>query len=242
MIDKSFADEALSKFAGCDSDDVAAGSPAAPSIWLLGIEHGTYNSRHEEASAIEPEDDSYSIEMQLRWPYNKKAFKLLASMHGYTVDSFLEFSANHQPFVKGQAGFFKGNLYPFACHNVSSWPERAVTATGTSDKGEYRQWCQEYRLPTIKSWIDEYQPKIVIGVGITCRSDFSRAVFGQEVELSEKILNINGHKKRLFYFTQGWRKLVIIPHFSGAYGLNSNVSLQEAGSFIREIAQKSQLN
>jgi len=72
----------------------------------LGIEHGTYNSRHEGPSGIEPEDDSYSIEMQLRWPYNIKAFKLLASMHGYTVDKFLEFATAHQPFVKGRPGFF----------------------------------------------------------------------------------------------------------------------------------------
>ncbi len=242
MIDKSFAEEALSKFAGCDSDEVAAGNPTTPSIWVLGIEHGTYNSRHEDVSGVEPEDDSYSIEMQLRWPYNNKAFKLLASMHGYTVDRFLEFAATHQPFVKGRAGFFKGNLYPFACHDVSSWPERAVTATGTTDKGEYRRWCQEYRLPTIKKWIDEYQPKIVIGVGIGCRSDFSQAVFGKEAELREKILDINGHQKRLFYFTQGWRKLVVIPHFSGAYGLNSNASLQEAGEFIKEISQQGKLN
>ena len=123
----------------------------------------------------------------------------------------------------------KGNLYPFACHNVSSWPERAVTATGTTDKDEYRRWCQEHRLPTIKKWIDEYQPRMVVGVGIGCRSDFTKAVFGQEVDLREKVLSVNGHQKRLFYFTQGWRRLVVIPHFSGAYGLNSNASLQEAG-------------
>ncbi|MCO4089981.1 MAG: hypothetical protein HEQ17_14015 [Limnohabitans sp.] len=242
MIAESFAEEALSKFAGCDSDEVAAGSPATPSIWVLGIEHGTFNSRHEEASGVGPEDDSYSIEMQLRWPYNKKAFKLLASMHGYMVDRFLEFATTHQPFVKGRSGFFKGNLYPFACHDVSSWPERAVKATGTPDKNEYIRWCHEHRLPTIRNWIDEYQPRVIIGVGISCRSDFSKAVFGQEVELREKILDINGHQKRLFHFTQGWRKLVVIPHFSGAYGLNSNASLQEAGKFINEIMQQGQLN
>ena len=234
MIDPIFAREALAKFVGCDSDEVAAGNSASPSVWLFGIEHGTYNSKHE--SSIEAtEDDRYSVPMQLRWPYNQRAFKLLAAMNGYGTEEFLQFAEEHQPFVKGRTGYFKGNLYPFACHDVGSWPEDAARETGTTDKGEYQHWCQEHRLPAIKNWVDEYQPNIFIGVGISCRADFSRAVFGETVEFNEKVITVNSHNKRVFYFTRGWRKLVVIPHFSGPYGLNSDESLQKAGEFIGEM-------
>lgn len=81
--------------------------------------------------------------------------------------------------------------------------------------------------------VEEYAPKIFICVGISNRSEFSVAVFSQEeVELSEKILTINGHEKRIFHYARGNKKLAIIPHFSGRYGLNSNVALQQAGEFV----------
>lgn len=234
MIDQIFAKEALEKFVGCDSDEVGAGTSTSPSIWLFGIEHGTYKSKHE-ASLNEPEDDSYSLQIQLRWPYNQKAFKLLAAIDGYDVKEFRKYAEEHQPFVKGSAGYFKGNLYPFACRNVSEWSPEAAKETGTIHKHEYQQWCREHRLPAIKDWVGEYQPKIFIGLGITCRNEFSVAVFGEEVDFIEKSITVNNHNKRIFYFTDGWKKLVVIPHFAGSYGLNSDESLQKTGEFIAEI-------
>lgn len=180
-------------------------------------------------------NSAYSIKTQLGYRFNQKAFKLLAAINGYPVELFREFAQECQPFVKGCEGYFKGNLYPYACNNVYEWPEDAIKETGISDKNEYRQWCREHRFSTIKQWVDKYQPKIFIGVGITCRNEFSLAVFGKEVEFKEEKIIVNTYAKPIYYFIDGSRKLVVVPHFSGPYGLNSNKSLQEAGSLIARL-------
>jgi hypothetical protein len=121
MINREFAEEALSKFYGCDSDEIQAGNQSSPSIWLFGIEHGTYKSQHDENPETREliEDEKYSIETQMKWPYNQKAFKLLASMlPEYGAKKYKEFAEKYKPFVFGSKGFFKGNLYPFPCHKV----------------------------------------------------------------------------------------------------------------------------
>jgi hypothetical protein len=72
-------------------------------------------------------------------------------------------------------------------------------------------------------------------VGITNRSEFSEAVFGEKADLIEKNILVNGHKKRLSHQTKDKKKLIVIPHFSGQHGLNSNESLQKTGEFIRYL-------
>jgi hypothetical protein len=115
------------------------------------------------------------------------------------------------------------------------WPEIAIEITGAANKDEYRKWCSEHRLPVIKKWIEEHSPKIFIGVGIERRTEFSFAIFGKSENLSEYIINVNGHEKRIFYHVAGNKKLVVVPHFSGPSGLNSDVSLQKTGEFITSI-------
>ena len=162
-------------------------------------------------------------------------------MNGYPVEKFREFAHLHQPFVRGlkdefKGGlYFKGNLYPYACYQVKEWPEDAQLETGISDKEEYRQWCLKYRFPAIVKWVNKYQPKVVICVGITCRSEFSLAVFGKIVEFKEEKIVVNAHIKTIYYSIDEPINLVVVPHFSGPYGLNSNQSLQKAGSFISSI-------
>lgn len=240
MINPDFAKEATEKFSGCDSTEIEAGNSVSPSIWLFGLEHGTYKSKHDENTNTreEIEDANYTVETQLKWPYNRRAFKLLAAIdEEYGVKKYLEFAKKRQPFVRGSKGYFKGNLYPYPCHNVGAWPESAVKTTGALTKNEYLQWCKEYRLPIIKAWVEEYSPKVVIGVGITHRNEFSLAVFGVIKEFTEKNITINGHKKRLFHYSDSDKKLVIIPHFSGRHGLNSDESLEKAGELIRELIE-----
>jgi hypothetical protein len=144
-MNNNFAEEALAKFDGCDSDELAAGTPSAPSIWLFGVEHGTYKSGHD-GTGVTPKSGGYTIEEQREYPYNLKAFKLLAAMKGMRVEQWPEFAEAHQPFVRGSKGFFKGNLFPFACHNVGDWPEDNARDTGMADKREYIAWCKERRL------------------------------------------------------------------------------------------------
>lgn len=236
-MNPNFCRIALNKFTGCDSDELQAGSKSNPSIWLLGLEHGTFNSIHDKNRSSQIVDDQdYSIALQKTWPYNRSAFKLLSAMHtGYGIDKHEQFAEDFQPFVKGSTGFFKGNLYPVPCHAVKDWEEEAQKVSGASTKEEYLDWCRSERLPVIKKWVEEYSPKVIIGVGITNRHEFSSAVFGEEVPLAEEVIAINGHRKRIFHHVQGEKRLVVIPHFSGRYGLNSNASLQQAGEFISSL-------
>lgn len=234
MIDEGIAKSMLQEFDGCDC--VLPGSPESPSVWLFGIEWGNPKIT---TGIPEPTDDSYSIETQLKYrPFNPKAFKLLATMNGYPVEKFREFAEEHQPFVKGSEGYFKGNLYPYACNNVKEWPDEVKNELRVSDKEEYRQWCREYRLPVVKQWVDKYQPKIFIGVGITCRDEFSLAVFGKQVVFQQETITDNTLDRPIYYFIEGTRKLVVIPHFSGRYGLRSNELLRKAGEFIAELLKR----
>ncbi|MDO8776170.1 MAG: hypothetical protein Q7K57_47185 [Burkholderiaceae bacterium] len=234
MIDPIFETEAVKKFVGCDSDEVNAGTPTSPSVWMFGIEHGTYGARSESSVDV-PTDQGYSIEEQLRYPYNQKAFKLLAAIEGLNVEEYRRFAEEKQPFVKTIPGYFKGNLYPFACRNLGVWPDDAARETGTTDKREYQRWCRDYRLPAIKRWVEEYQPKLFIGVGVTCRDEFALAVFGEFVSFREDLLSVNGHKKRIFSHVKDMKRLVVVPHFSGANGLNSDESIQGAGEIISGV-------
>lgn len=236
MINEDIAKSMLNEFDGCDCD--SPGSPDSPSVWLFGIEWGRPKNQQElkkidyESIAAEPVDDGYSIKTQLGYSYNLKAFKLLAAMNGYEVNQYHEFAQNHQPFVKGSEGYFKGNLYPYACKNVDEWPDDVKNEIGVSDKEEYRQWCRKHRLPVVKQWVDKYQPKIFIGVGITCRDEFSLAVFGKAVDYKKEIITDNKLDRPIFYFIEGAKKLVVIPHFIGPRGLRSDILLQKAGDFI----------
>jgi len=223
------------EFDGCDGGD--PGSPEAPAVWLFGIEHGTYKSRHDASFHTAQDDPDYSIQTQLKWPYNQKAFKLLAAIEGKEVANYREFADIYQPFVKQSKGYFKGNLYPFACRNISEWPAEAREETGLT-KLEYREWCKKHHIPAIKKWIDKYQPKIFIGVGTTSKSEFVSAVFGEEIELNTYRFSVNGHEKQIFHAKTIERRLVIVPHLSGSrYGLNSNESLRIAGEFIANFIE-----
>lgn len=234
MSESKFPQHALEKFSGCDCDEQSAGTPSNPSIWLFGIEHGTFRSIHDETYNNEAPDDNYSVATQLRWPYNQKAFKLLAAIDGHPCSDYLKFAQTKQPFVKGVHGYFKGNLYPMACRSIGTWTDQSISETGFTSKSEYQSWCNSRRIPTIHAWINEYQPRLFIGVGIRHVNDFVEAVFGERAPLSHHQLLVNGSKKNIYYRTEDWRRLVVIPHFSGSNGLNSNESIQQVGNFIRQ--------
>jgi hypothetical protein len=238
MINEQIANSMLQEFAGCDSDN--PGSPDHPAIWMFGIEPGY--SKNDSEKPADPDSgeacDNYPIAKQIQWPFNRGAFKLLAAINGVPVEDYRSFAELHQPFVRNRGNcaagryYFKGNLYPYACHTVEDWPEDAQLDTGIADKEVYRQWCRDYRLPTILKWVDRYRPALFIGVGKTCRQEFSLAVFGREVDFREKEFVINTFTKTLYYFVEGDKRLIIIPHFASRYGLNSNEALRQAGEFI----------
>jgi hypothetical protein len=237
-MNATYKELALKKFSGCDNSEVEAGTPENPSIWVLGLEHGIYKSvldANYEHDGVH--DDSYSIDIQMKWPYNRNAFKLLAAMDPeYGVTEYRNFAEDKQPFVKGSRGYFKGNLYPFACSSFNNWTESAVRETGFKSKRAYLKWCQDYRLPEVNHWIDQHKPKVVLGIGITQASAFSTAVFGESKGFEEEHFEVNGHKKRILCRTEGDKKLAVLPHLSGGrHGLNSWESIELAGKFLREF-------
>ncbi|MGE8516899.1 MAG: hypothetical protein ACN6OM_09815 [Alcaligenes nematophilus] len=225
----------LDKFDGCEGGD--SGSITNPTIWLFGVEPGwsKFDQKNPNPPA-NPMDDGYSINTQIKWIYNRNAFKLLAAIDGMPVSNYREFAHERQPFAQGSKGYFKGNLYPYACNKLTCWPQDAIEETGLANKAEYQTWCAKYRFPAIKSWVDEHQPKIFIGVGNTFRDQFVLAVFGHHVELKCQTITINGHNKNIFFAQDGSRKLVVLPHLSGGRnGLNSNESIRQTGVFINNF-------
>jgi hypothetical protein len=234
-MNQAFAEWALSDFSGCDNSEIEAGSVSKPSIWLMGIEHGTYI--RDSQSADQTSNMDYSIALQRGWPYNQKAFKLLAALDpDYELKDWVRFAEDKQPFVSGTAGYFKGNLFPYACHKANSWNDKAIRETGFNTKGDYLRWCREHRLPVVASWISKYKPKIIIGVGIGHRGDFSMAVFGEKLILTEHRI-LKSHKQRLFWIKNNGCMLVVLPHFSSAQGLNSDDLLKESAKFIANLRE-----
>lgn len=221
------------EFDGCDGGD--PGSPTTPTIWIFGIEHGTYRSPAAIESSQNQSDDGYAIQTQLRYRYNQQAFKLLAVMNGLLLEDYRLFAEKNQPFVQGSKGYFKGNLYPYACRSVSEWPAEAEAETGMT-KAEYRQWCGQHHIPVIKQWIDKYQPRVLIGVGNSNRLDFSQAVFGKSVHFETYQFAVEKQIKKVFHAKVEGSRLVVIPHLSGSpNGLNSDESVRLAGAFIAEF-------
>ena len=231
-MNSAILDSMLEEFDGCEGDD--PGTPSSPSVWLFGIEPGySIADRKAPSAPLNPVQEGYSIELQRKWRFNQNAFKLFAAMNGSPVSQFIDFANLYQPFVVGSKGYFKGNLYPYACNNVKEWPEDAADETGLKNKEEYREWCRKNRWPEISKWVDKYQPKIFIGVGNSCKDDFSLCVFGVKVEFDLHEFWINGNKKKIYHKSIGHKKLVVLPHLSR--GLHENASLQYAGEFISSL-------
>jgi hypothetical protein len=221
---------AIDPFEGGDGGD--AGSPRAPSIWVFGIEHGDAINLVPEAPAPRAERD-YSIDRQLRYPYNVALFKLLAAMHGEPIEHYEQFARIHQPWVPGVSGYLKGNLYPYPCRTVEHWSEQARQETGFEHKDEMVAWCQAHRLPAIADAVRRHKPRLFIGVGVSCCSDFARAFFGADVPLQVFQFAVNGSTKKIRYAKHNESCLVVLPHVSGtSNGLNSHEALLAAGSFI----------
>lgn len=232
MINKEFAESMLVEFDGCDND--RPGSPESPAIWVFGIEPGDSIAdrlvRSKTGDKLNHStDQSYSIERQLKWPFNQKTFKLLAAIEG-EADS-KAFAKNKQPFVEGSDGYFKGNIYPYACNNVAEWSSETQDELGCG-KDMYIQWCNEHRIPVIHSWVKKYRPKIFIGVGAGYRMVFSRAVFGREVCFDEMQILGKSQVKTIYSHKENGCRLVVIPHFSGPYGMNCDKSIRGVGEFI----------
>ena len=220
----------------CEGGD--PGTPDRPSIWLLGIEPGwslTDGAAAEQQDAQRDEQlEKYSIELQLTWPYNRKAFKLLAALEGLSTDEHVRFAESARPFERGSKGYFKANLFPEPFNNVGSWGEAATEATGFASKAEYQNWQRSARFSVMRAWIEKCRPKLIIGTGLTHLDDFLAITATTEIPAAHRF-EVNGHSKRLHVATSGIVPVAIVPHLTGgSHGLNSDEATRVAASYILE--------
>lgn len=219
----------------CDGGD--PGSTKEPSVWILGIEPGW--SLADEATAEVPSSvaeerlKAYSIDLQLEWPFNRNAFKLLAAIEGEAPDDYREFARRAQPFAFNSKGYLKGNLFPVPFNNVGAWDDAATEMTGFTTKDEYQSWVRTVRFPFLKDWIERCRPRLLIGSGISHLADFLAIARADETP-SEFQFEVNGHSKRVFIGKNGLVPIAIVPHLSGGiHSLNSNQSIAQTAAIIR---------
>ncbi|MGB7655661.1 MAG: hypothetical protein WBL74_09275 [Novosphingobium sp.] len=219
----------------CDGGD--PGSVEEPSVWLLGIEPGWSLADEATDEVPSPEAEqrlrAYSIELQLEWPFNRNAFKLLATVEGGSPDDYREFAKRAQPFALNSKGYLKGNLFPVPFNNVGAWDEAATAMTGFATKDEYQSWVREVRFPILQTWIERCRPRLLIGSGISHLADFL-AITSADKKPSEFQFEVNGHSKRVFIGKNGVVPVAIVPHLSGGiHSLNSNQSIAQTAAIIR---------
>lgn len=219
----------------CDGGD--PGTPEDPSIWLFGIEPGWTFSDQQSDEAWTPEAAArlaaYSVDLQLEWNYNRKAFQLLAALEGLSPRDYLYFARRAQPFVANSKGYLKGNLFPVPFNKVTVWDEGAILMTGFETKQEYRSWVRSARFPVLKAWMERCRPRLVIGCGITHVAEYLE-IAGADQPPREFQFEVNGHIKRVFISTGGIAPVAIVPHLSrGIYSLNSYESIARTAEIIR---------
>lgn len=219
----------------CDGGD--PGTPDHKSVWLLGIEPGwslnDERAAHGEDAERARKLAAYAVELQLKWPFNRNAFKLLCALHDGSPDDYRNFALCARPFERGSKGFLKANMFPEPCKNVGEWDARSVSKTGFSTKDEYRKWLRESRFRVLSAWIERCRPQLVIGSGLMHLSDFL-VITGTCEKPPAYTCIVNGYRKRMYVATCGTVPVAVVPHLTGgAHGLNSNAAIRWAAEKIR---------
>lgn len=240
---------------GCDGGD-----PHAP-IWLSGIEYGYAKSRGQSKEDYEAAITDYYVnelprEMALgphepkgsfNWhdymtgQFNLPTTKLFTAIHGNSVESYARIYEEVD-----DVRFFKLNLYPVAFRYADSylWDKYKIAeSTGLENKDAYRTWCLVNRFPVVAQKVTDYNPELIIGVGIGYLADFFVCFAGAGGSENVRIGLIAPEgsvekNQRRFYWSRinnGKTVLAVIPFYSSASGLNSNALLQELGRQLSKL-------
>jgi hypothetical protein len=243
-MNKEIRDWACS-LSGCDGGNIDA------DIWLCGIEwgggsHGNYYTddlpKEINQGEVVLTHDKHNWKDSITYPYGLSFAKLYTAINGGKVENYKEVEN-----LNGKE-LFKLNLYPIAfnstAHNL--WHENNLDEiTGFENKHLFNTWCFFNRFPAFSKLTKEHKPKLIIGTGVGYLLDFLMFFGGGENTdklHSEKIVPKSESNKsdRTFYWVNldGNTLLVVIPFFSGRYGLNSNYLLQEMGSRISKLLEQ----
>lgn len=246
MIPNNFKEWACS-LSGCDGGNIDADT------WLCGIEWGGGSKDKEyypeklpkqiKNGAYQPEQNHYDWKDSITYPYGRSFAKLYSAITGDKVENYLELVSKKW----NGSEIFKLNLYPIAFDSTDTllWHKyKLKEITGFDEKHLFQTWCFINRFPYLSKLREEKRPKLIVCTGVGYLQDFF-ICFGGNSENSammqyediEPSLDSKVQNKRRFYWVRldSHTTLVVIPFFSGPYGLNSDLLLQTIGDRIRHI-------
>lgn len=226
-------------FSGCDG-----GNPEADT-WLCGIEWGLKPSAENEyyerlkvqmqSGAIPVKTSNFDWKDSISYPYGVGFAKLYQAIQQQPLESY----RTVEQFCGKE--LFKLNLYPIAFNSTADdlWHKHGFDATtGFASKYLFNHWCFFNRFPFYAELRKQYQPKLIICTGVNYLKDFLMFFAGADgVEtIQSEVISISDTEKRTLYWSKVGRSLlVVVPFFSGRFGLNSNVLLQAFGSRIAQL-------
>jgi hypothetical protein len=228
-------------FSGCDG-----GNLRGP-IWFCGIEWGTgedLDLETELRSSVSSPPQRYRCPEDLfrdpvsgrPYPFDAKLLKLIGAMRGDRVAEYKRVAYERPfPFHK-DSKYFKLNLFPIPFRKVDPglWTDKYKLLTGLPTRAAYLQWCRERRFPGIREWTELGQPRLVVGIGRSCTSDF-RAAFG----FTGPETRVTIADRELIWMSNGKAALAIIPFLGYQKGsLNSDNLLQAFGEHLGTILHR----
>lgn len=246
MIPNNFKKWACS-LSGCDGGNIDADT------WLCGIEWGggseEYYSKElpEEIKngTYKPEQNHYDWKDSItgRSPFGRSFAKLYSAIDGENVENYSKFVSQKWD----GSEIFKLNLYPIAFDSTDTvlWHKyKLKEITGFDEKHLFQTWCFINRFPYFSKLRKEKRPKLIVCTGVSYLQDFFICFGGNsknsammQYEDIQPSPDSKVQNKRRFYWIRldNHTTLVVIPFFSGSYGLNSDFLLQTIGDRIRHI-------
>jgi hypothetical protein len=221
-------------FSGCDGGNLNGEVWFCGIEWGLGKEHFIWDEMKTDCTS--PPQEYKSAEENLSYQLNRKLMKLIAAMKGGSVSEYRNIAYNNPfPFHR-KSNYFKLNLFPVACRSTSAeWTEELKVATGFSTKAQCLQWCRYNRFPTMRGWVEEGSPKLLVCYGSSYKDDFKEAFgFTGAKEYRETIEGLN-----LVWMRKKKTTLAIIPFLNFQKGLlNSDHLVGAFGKFLGTLLKR----
>ncbi|MFK3872129.1 hypothetical protein [Pseudoalteromonas rhizosphaerae] len=226
-------------FSGCDG-----GNPEAD-IWLCGIEWGLDSAAANEyyerlklqmqRGVVPVKKTDFDWEDSISYPYGVRFAKLYQAIQQQPVASYRNVKQ-----LSGQR-LFKLNLYPIAFNSTADdlWHQHGFdTVTGFASKYLFNNWCFFNRFPFYTALRKQYQPKLIICTGVNYLKDFLMFFAGADGvdSIQSEIISVDTGEKRTLYWSKiGKSLLVVVPFFSGRWGLNSDDLLHAFGNRVTQL-------